>query len=120
MKIFDVETILNSYSKNVGQYVCIEGYYDGKGIKKNNSDRASIAADNDEHFYSTISQLLKKIEMDNYTGSIRVIGKLGVGMTSKANIGQVIKIDILDNDGKFVNSATVNSDSIPKELRDQI
>jgi len=119
MKVFNIDDLFASYSEHVGEYVCVEGYYDGKNIKNNNLEEALIVDDN-KHFHSTLTQLLKKIGLSSYVGGIRVIGKLGVGMTNRANIGQIIKVEILNDDGKFQKSAMINSDSIPKDIRDQI
>lgn len=121
MKNFSVKEIYDSYSTYMKKYVSIVGYYDGDNIKDiESSSNTTILIDSNGHFHTDIKQLLKKIELTDYVGNMRVVGKLGSGMTPKKNIGQIIKIDILDEDYNVINSSSLNKDSIPKEIREEL
>ncbi|MDO8625963.1 MAG: hypothetical protein Q7K39_00695 [Candidatus Magasanikbacteria bacterium] len=117
--LIGVEEFIKHYDKYKRCYVYLEGYYENYLIypTEKKKEVGGVSVDRDIHFHSSIDYFLKKMATQSYTGRIRIVGKAGVAMTNVKNIGQILKVELVDDKGNIINSAKINENSIPKELR---
>lgn len=118
MILITVEQLITDYSKYRDKYIFVGGEYDGILLRGTNG--RGIVVDSGYRVHSTIDLLLRKIKREQFRGMMCVVGKVGTAMTPMLNIGQVLKVELLDDVGKVIDTVKVGESSIPKELRGKI
>lgn len=120
MQLITISELQANYLKYNKQYVYVEGYYDGKMLTDEGVVDGGLFVDQDYNFHNTLKKLLIKNNNGNYVGKLRLVGKVGVAMTPIKNIGQILKVEIVDAQGNCIKEIMLDIESIPKELRTQI
>lgn len=98
----------------------MEGYYAKENLYNSNDKN-----ENEKIFCPSESRLsvdsyLKKIDMSDYEGRIRIVGMPGNKLYMTRNIDRVVKVELVSQDGKVFKSVINEKIPLPKELRGQL
>ena len=119
MKVHNVKEVFDFYSQYRGQYIYIEGYYADHCLFDANPQSTEVLSVGPQ-LHKDIDMLLHKIGLDSYEGKIRVVGKVNAAMTPHKNIGDILRVELLNDNGSVTATEKIHSNSIPKSMREEI
>lgn len=114
MQYINVQTLFNNYQKYLNDYVFLGGYYNDNYIYNDNKcdPQEKIFCPSGHHL--DLDYYLLKAKRKNYSGPIRIVGKIGNKMHRIKSIDRIVKVDFVDLEGRIVDSLVNRKVPLPK------